>query len=95
MAKRPVKRMNIKNHVEEERQRSRFAKLFFGASRVALRGLIAAVAMGIFFGLTIGIGGQMLQVDTETLYVAAGSSGWISGAVAMAVVFSRVRRSVR
>lgn len=92
MVDRTVKKRTVKNGSEGDRQRAGLTSFFFGASRLAFRGLIAAVAMGVFFGLTIGIGGQILQVDTETLYVVAGSSGWISGAVAMAVVFSRLRR---
>ena len=66
-----------------------------GAYKLAWRGLITAVAMGVFFGLVIGIGGEIYQVDPQRLYVMAGLSGWVSGLVAMLVVFTSFWRKRR
>ena len=74
---------------------ARTGAFFTSVYRLAWRGLITAVAMGVFFGLVIGIGGEIYQVDTEQLYVMAGLSGWVSGLVAMLVVFSTVWRKRR
>lgn len=59
-----------------------------GATRFAWRGLITAMAMGVLFGLIIGVGGQMAGIDQDQLYILAGASGWISGLVAMLVAFA-------
>lgn len=74
---------------------ARVGAFFTGAYKLAWRGLITAVAMGVFFGLVIGIGGQIYQVETEQLYVIAGLSGWASGLIAMLVVFGSVWRKRR
>jgi hypothetical protein len=63
------------------------------ASRLALKGLAAAVVMGVVFGLVIGIGGTALGVETERLSVIGGFSGWISGSLAMVFVFVQMRRT--
>lgn len=64
-----------------------------GASKLALRGLVVAVAMGVLFGLLIGVGGMLMGVETQRLYVIGGFSGWISSFVAMMFVFSQMRRN--
>ena len=63
-----------------------------GASRSAFLGLGVAIGMGVVFGLAIGIGGAMLNIEPERLYVYGGMSGWVSGLVAMLYVFIRVWR---
>lgn len=72
---------------------SKVVHVIVKSSRLALRGLAAAVAMGVVFGLVIGIGGAVLGVETERLYVIGGLSGWVSGFLAMLFVFAQMRRT--
>lgn len=62
------------------------------ASKLALRGLIVAIIMGVIFGLLIGFGGTLLGVETERLYIIGGMSGWVSSFIAILFVLSEARR---
>ena len=63
------------------------------ASGLALKGLVVAVAMGVIFGLVIGIGGTVMGVEPARLYLIGGFSGWVSSLVAMMFVFTQMRRN--
>lgn len=67
-------------------------RFFAGASRLVLQGLGVAVLMGVIFGLVIGVGGSLLGVEMEHLYVAGGLSGWVSSFIAMMFIFQQLRR---
>lgn len=69
------------------------ARFVAAASGLALKGLGVAVAMGVIFGLVIGVGGAVMGVETARLYMIGGFSGWISSLVAMIFVFSQLRRN--
>lgn len=68
------------------------ARFVAAASGLALKGLGVAVAMGVIFGLVIGVGGAMMGVETERLVMIGWFSGWVSGLTAMMFVFSQMRR---
>ena len=63
------------------------------ASGLALKGLAVAVAMGVIFGLIIGVGGAVMGVEPERLYMIGGFSGWVSSFIAMMFIFSQMRRN--
>lgn len=75
-----------------ESARGPVTRFFVGASRLVLHGLVVAVLMGVVFGLLIGVGGTLLGIETERLYVAGGLSGWVSSFIAMMFIFLQLRR---
>lgn len=94
------RRLGSRRKPKEEKKQRRgpfrvLSDIIAGAARLVWRGLIVAIAMGIFFGLLIGIGGPALDLENQQLYKLAGLSGWISGMVAMIVVFRKAWRERR
>jgi predicted transporter len=67
-------------------------KTLVDTAKLAAYGLGIAILMGVFFGLTIGLGGAFLGIETSRLLTLGAMSGWASGFVAMVCVFLRLKR---
>lgn len=69
-------------------------KTLVDTAKLAAYGLGIAILMGVFFGLTIGLGGAFLRIETAKLLTLGAMSGWASGFVAMVCVLLRLKRQV-